>query len=341
MVGSVMNTRPRLTLTVAVIAAAVVVLLLVLTDILPTASGPLAQPRIGILSAHSPRETGDTFVELATALGQSFEVCEIDAFGDATLADALDSLDVLVLLGSGHMPDARLYEIDQFLMRGGRAAFLLDGAGLSRSRDRVTVVRGNMFAFVGSYGAKVNPDLVVDPEDGSTSYPETGGSAPYAYWPVARLERQPRGGVRVGSGEAVFSWASTITLSATEDAEVSVLAELPPEAWTVVAFEDVGPGATPERIPESADVSDALGTPDALAVAMDGVFASAFGDAPVIVERDDGSVDFTYPPGRIGRSGPTRIFVGGSSSMFSDFVLARAPDNLELMLAVVAWLAAR
>jgi hypothetical protein len=105
----------------------------------------------------------------------------------------------------------------------------------------------------------------------------------------------------------------------------------------MLAFANLDPAETPRRVPQSdrdaVDLSDS-----ALAVAIDGAFVSAFAGMPVIVENDDGGVEFTKPVGRLTRSEPTRLFVAGSSRMFDDSVLEHAPDNLELLLAAVDWL---
>ncbi|MFH1501547.1 MAG: Gldg family protein [Candidatus Eisenbacteria bacterium] len=326
-------------LVIALAAGAVIVtaLLFTLTDLSPMRKGGLGERRVGVLSEHAPASFETHFSGLAAALDDRYALEEVNL----GTPDALDGLDVLIVLGPGHIPDAQLFEIDQFIMRGGRAAFLLDGASVSADRMAATVVRGNLFAYAEAYGATVNPDLVVDPLNGSASYPDAAGR-PYAFWPAGTAQPGSRDGVRLpDAGDVVFAWTSSVSLSdrLPKTAAASVVARSTGDAWTTIAFADLDPTVTPKRTPDGpfdeVETTDGLG----LAVAIEGTLVSAFDGMPVIVEREGGSVEFTDPPGRLARSEPTRVFVAGSSRMFDDFVLGSAPANLEFLLSAVEWLA--
>ncbi len=303
---------------------------------LPRGTAPQVRATVGLFAPDPSRTIDADYSKLAERLGREFDVLQI---GMGSLAD-LDTLDVLLVVGSGHLPDARLYEIDQFVMRGGRAAFLLNGASISEDENKASVVRGNLFAFVEAYGATANPDLVVDVQASSSEYKRAQG--PYAFWPIGssqdnRLARRimPRG------GDAVFAWTSSLLIHDRVGGIATVLARSGPDAWTTMAVTSVAPDFAPE--PDRAALLE--GSPPRgsypLAVVLDGKIKSAFSDLPVIVEHDDGTVEFTDPSDRINESPPTRMAILGSSRMFDDEVVAAVPANLDLITNLVAWLGDR
>ncbi len=329
------NWPKSLLLVVAPVVVVAVVLLVVHGPGRPTSlfRGARVRPVVGLFAADPARPLEAGFSSLVDRLSQSFEVREVDL----SAPGALDSLDVLLMVGSGHLPDAKLYDIDQFLMRGGRAAFLLDGAELTADRSEASVVRGNLFAFAEAYGATAEPDLVVDVSGGSRAY--TAASGPYAFWPIgvpeeSRLAREivPRG------EDVVFAWTSSLSIRDRAISMATVLARSSLDSWSTIAFTSVAPDFEPEP-----DRTAALGgaTPRgsyALAVALQGTFRSAFAGAPVIVEKADGTVEFTDPVGRLEESTPTRMAMLGSSRMFEDLVVSVAPANLEFITNLVSWL---
>lgn len=332
------NRGRRFAIGLAVAAAAVTAILLAAVNLSPIRRAGRGRPTIGFLTEHTGRGIDTHFTLAAEALGDVADLREVSLGAPG----ALDSLDVLVVLGSGHLPDARLYEIDQFLMRGGRAAFLLDGAKISDDRMKATVVRGNLFAYVESYGASVNPDLVIDPAGGGAAYAPGADARPYPFWLVGiPRPRELRGDLMPRDGDVVFTWASSITLTERppESARVEVLATSSEESWTTLAFTDLDPDVEQEPDPAAAaDPAPSTRERFPLAVAIEGALASAFKGMPVIVEGEDGSAEFTYPEGRLDLSEPTRIIVTGCSRMFEDDVAERVPSNLELLTNVIDWL---
>ena len=309
----------------------------------------LTEARIGILVEHTSRTLDSDFSVLSNRLGERTHLVSVPPPPRAAAGDRStwlpDSLSVLVVLGSGHVPDARLYEIDQFIMRGGRVAFFLDGAELSDDRTEATVVRGNLFAYAGSYGVTSEPDLVVDPANCSADYPEAGGGEPYALWPIGIAdEGKIARSIMPGPEEVVFTWASSVQSNPklSPGATAHVLARSSDTSWTTMAFADVGPGEVPEPTTEvMGDLPGSRRGANPLAVAVEGETPSAFADMPVIVESEDGSAEFTYPSDRLSSSAATRLIVVGSSTMLEDKIVELAPANLTFAMNALEWLAAR
>ncbi|MBM3308161.1 MAG: GldG family protein [Candidatus Eisenbacteria bacterium] len=298
------------------------------------------RPVVGVLVGHGERSIGTEYSAAAAALGETYEVREVSA-GD--LAVGTDVI-TLVVAGPGHAPDAELFEIDQFLMRGGRALFLLDGARvLATGELRAETGPGNVFDFVGRYGALVQPDLVVDTSNAPAAFVsgQMRMMVPYPYWPMAVRPGIAREHPVVAGFDALpFPWTSSISVAEPPpgDAEITVLARSSERSWTVPAFCDLRPPPELSPPPEAAEaIAAGAGGRLPLAVAISGRLTSAFAGGPVIRERD-GRVEFTDPEGRISTGAPTRLVVVGNARMFDNALLGEFESSLPFLLNIVDWL---
>lgn len=298
------------------------------------------RPVVGFLTGHGERSILGEYSLAAESLRETYDVREVST-GDLTPGGGITTL---VAAGSGHMPDAELYEIDQFLMRGGRAVFLLDGTRVATGGELLSEPgRGNIYDFVGSYGAVVGSDLVVDMVNSSAGFTaeEVQMTVPYPYWPKAIGPNISREHPVVSGFDAIpFPWTSSI---AVEDrppgnTTVAVLARSSDRSWSVPAFADLRPLAEITPPPDAApDIAAGRGGHLPLAVAVSGGLTSAFVGKPVIRERD-GQVEFTEPEGRITTGVPTQIVVIGNARMFENALLGQFGSNLALFRNIVDWL---
>ncbi len=111
------------------------------------------------------------------------------------------------------------------------------------------------------------------------------------------------------------------------------------DSWTVSAFATLDPEQHFEPPQESDDVHRIAGESGfPLAVAVEGVFESAFAGQKVIVQSGR-SVGFMEPEGMIETSASTKMVVFGGSMVFRDDLAAQFPRSAELLTSVVKWLA--
>jgi gliding-associated putative ABC transporter substrate-binding component GldG len=298
-------------------------------------------PVVGFLAGHGERGLGTDYRAVAEELRRNYEVREVVLSDDPT---ALDDVVTLVVAGSPHIPDEELYAIDQFIMRGGRAIFLLDGAELPERGLQAEPADGNVFDFVSSYGATVESDLVIDRINANAAF-QTGFmtmSMPYPYWPKAIPPNLSETNPAVSELDAVsFPWTSSITLPGEppEGVEIDVLARSSGYSWTVPATADLNPRQPFAPAGEGAQaIARGEGPGSALAVALTGSFKSAFAGRPLIVEDGEGGASVTEPEGAVLTSEVTQIVVIGNSRMFEDGLLGQLPGNLVLFLNTVDWL---
>ena len=295
---------------------------------------------VGFLTGHGERSVRSEYALAASALAEHYDVREVDARDPASLA----GLRTLIVAGAGHVPDAELYEVDQFIMRGGRAMFLLDGAVVDASTAlRSQPAAGNVFDFAGSYGVVVNPDLVVDAVNSPATFQarRVQMSVPYPYWPKAAGDGISHENPIVSGFDAIpFPWTSSLTVKEPVEGgpSVTVLASSSDQSWTVPAHADLRPQAVPAQSPETAAALAAgRGGRIPLAAALRGRFRSAFAGRPVIREHR-GRAEFTDPAGRRTVSAPTQIVVFGNARMFEDQLLRQFGGNLAVFMNAVDWL---
>lgn len=295
---------------------------------------------VGFVTGHGEPSTEGLFSSVAESLRLRYGVTEVD-LADTT---ALRSVDVVVVAGGPDVPDAELYQLDQFLMRGGRVAFLLDSATIPDRGRMANISEANIFGFLATYGVVVNADLVLDRRCArKAEWKDIVTDSRYCYWPVVSGEDIARDHpIVAGLDSVACAWTSSVTprRSGASGRRTTVLLRSSPDSWTVPAYADLSPA---ERVePPSGDdpenrVAGERGFP--LAVAIEGEFTSAFKGKQVIVQHDR-DVRFVTPTGMIERSRPTRMVVFGSSMPFRDDLLPQLSGSAALLVSVIDWLAA-
>ncbi len=312
-----------------------------LTSALVALTAPEA-PVVGFLTGHGEGAPTSSYSRAAAELETRFRVREIDP---ETGSSAFEELDVLIVAGADEVPDVELFAVDQFLMRGGRALFLLDAVAIERENTAARVATGNVYDYVSRYGAEVRPELVVDLVSGNASFP-TGSmamGAPYPFWPKAVTPNISQvhpvvSGLRVVS----FPWTSPVERSRylPESVDYEPLVRSSDRSWAVPPRVGIEPEGDIEPPPELAgDVRAGLAPGHDLVVALSGMFESAFRGSPVLVIDAGGGVTAMDPPGRLNMSEPTQMIVVGNSRMFSDELFAQAASSPVLFLNAVDWLA--
>ena len=297
-------------------------------------------PTVGFLSGHGERGIAGDYAAVAGALADQYEVVEVILEDGGQIPPGVTTL---VVAGPRRgIPDPELYQIDQFIMRGGRVFFLIDAVTISPSADRAEPVNGTIFDYVSSYGATVNADLVVDRVVSNASF-QSGIftlAMPYAYWPKAVPPNISRENPVVSDLDAIpFPWTSSITVADLPDGvEATELARSSSYSWTVPPTADLNPRQDfrPEG-PDAAEITRGLGKGEVLAVSLVGQFTSAFAERPLIIERD-GRPEVTEPEDRITKGRATQIILLGNSRMFEDRLIAQLPGNLTLFLNAIDWL---
>ncbi len=264
--------------------------------------------------------------------------------------------DVATLVVAGpkqEITEREKYEIDQFIMRGGRAIFLVDAIQIPEGTLQVQTLTTGMNELLEHYGVKLGNNLVLDDaSQGQLTYTQGYFTVRSDYPYFVRVLNQYRnrsGEIAKGlSDESIvtsqlesltLNWASSLELLPKEEdaIETIALAKTTDRSWTVQSPYDIAPN-TQLRAPSSVRKSHTV------AASLSGVFMSFYAgkdipsnqsassdeaEAELQVESET-SEDRTT----ITESQPTQIVVVGNSA----FLQFSGRDEMTFFFNTIDWL---
>jgi len=300
---------------------------------------------VGFLSGHDEMDVFDqAFGPLRQELSKQYDVRKIPiAAGKAIDADVA----TLIIAGpKKELTERAKYEIDQFIMRGGRALFLIDPILIQYEGLSVNPLKTGLNDLLEHYGVKLNDNLVLDVSMGQLTYSQgfmtvTTG---YAYFIKVLKQYQYRTG-ETSEGLSTDSiitnqlesltlpWASSIELLPQEDASVEAiaLAKTSRGGWTAQSPYNISP--TNRQFQPPASMQQAR----TVAVSLSGTFKSFYVGKDIPPAESDEAV--TAQPAEEERvtktdSEATQIVVVGNSQ----FLQQGQRDGQLFFLNTVDWL---
>jgi gliding-associated putative ABC transporter substrate-binding component GldG len=183
-------------------------------------------PAIGFVTGHGSAELSGQMPRANQELAKTYNLRSINLNSPIP-----DDIKILVLAApKENLAEGELKKIDEFLMEGNSAIFLVDGvnvdAQMSASANKI-----NVLDFLAKYGIKVNNNLVLDASAGVVSFSQgiVSFTLPYPYWP--RLVNQnfdQNNPLVAGLEGVVLPWASSIDIDQSKidpSAKISYLAK--------------------------------------------------------------------------------------------------------------------
>jgi gliding-associated putative ABC transporter substrate-binding component GldG len=279
-----------------------------------------------------------------------YQVRETNLAGGSTPVP--DDLEALVVVAPQEpVSDAELFDIDQFIMKGGNVAFFLEGIKVDASMGMLTTQpsKAGYDEFLAHFGVKINPDIVFDPQ--CDTLPVRGPlglplAKRYPGWPLVEIHSDHPTTFRLPV--LTFPWVSSLELidsPAAGQVERTVLAKSTPESWRETGDIDLDPNRDwKEAYDKATDKGQRV-----LAVALEGTFRSFFAGKELPkpgpgAPDEDPAKDFVETSSK-----PGRILVAGSGQMIIDPIvnilqrLHGARDrsaNLAFAMNTVDWLTA-
>lgn len=282
--------------------------------------------KVGFLTGHG--EPGlNELTRVQEFLGKQYDVTTVNvAAGAAVPADiAL----LVVLSPASRVPETAAFQIDQYLMRGGRAAFLLNRVEATLQQQFGRPLETGLEDLLAAYGVRVNQDLVRDAQCASVSLMQQqfGFSmqtqVPYPYLPLASDFSEENMMVKDLQG-IVFFFASSVDTAgaAAKGLTAEVLVRSSGKSGRQSGFFMLDPlrRYTPEDVAREFGEG---GIP--LAVMLRGSFRSAFEGKPAPADTTPGAAP--PPASPLTQSPETRIVVVGDGDFVRDQTTGNR-DNL-------------
>ena len=242
---------------------------------------------------------------------------------------------VLVVLGpKKKFSHWEKYRMDQYLMGGGRLAFLLNNVDVDIQQGTVEKQDLEIDDFLASYGVRINDDLVTDWQCSRIAVNQQRGSYTvsniinYPFFPTA--ETFDKNSLMVKDLESVtFNFVSSLDSSRTAPSDIKFDPIV--RSSDVSGIQKAPFDINPYRQFSRADFADG---PQILAATVEGTFRSYYADWDKSqIEDQVGFVETTLTV-----SPETRLAVVGDADFALDQNL-RGNDNLAFFLNMVDWLA--
>jgi ABC-2 type transport system permease protein len=302
---------------------------------------------IGLLSVDKDRKLRDEFSTLVQAMEKEFKVEDVDLAANKPIVNK--DISVLLVLNPFRVSQHDLFEIDQFIMRGGQAIVLTDGVQVFLQPGQFgspmpfyAMAMNEQYDTLGpmlqSYGVKRNYDLVMD--NSHANYPILGPlGAPYPLFPLVDMTKgQAEHQITRGLDYLVFTWASSLdvqNLPATVKAVNLVVTD--PDAW-VQAGQQLMVDPMQKPLPPLPVPGMGPGQ-RTLAALLSGEFKSYFAGKPApALEGGDTAAPGPEPAERKDQSPNTNILVTGCSRFVSTQNPLHTEQDLNFIVSAAEWM---
>jgi ABC-type uncharacterized transport system involved in gliding motility auxiliary subunit len=295
------------------------------------------RPLIGLATAHGEPDFSKPegpLLTLIEGLAKKASLTAIPLGGPGSLPKDLDAL--LIVGPQKPYSDRALYQVDQFLMRGGAVGVFLMNTRPDMRTFRPTPVLSGLEPLLGHYGVQVGRNIVLDRVQNSTMrFPvrSNGGSGfrEISYPLIPRVNNLSRDSVLTsGLEQMLFPFTSTLTVAETlpPGVKAEVLAQSSASSGSVQGLLTVDPTALGNVLPDEAR------GPFPVMVSLTGGLRSFYETRPVpqpeegVPSADGKEVPEEFPLMVEGAS--TRLLVAGSADMVA--------NNLPFMFNLADWL---
>lgn len=307
---------------------------------------------VGFLAGHDELDIDDTqrFANMRRELSKQYNIKKVSIDGGKEI-----DKDVATLVVAGPqqaLSERDKYEVDQFIMGGGRAIFLVDPIRLQEGTLNANMLETGLNNLLQHYGVKLGDNIVLDVSQGQLSYTQgffrVTSNYPY-FVKILNQYRNRSGEISRGlSDESIITsqlesltlnWASSLELLPKEEDTVEAipLAMTTDRSWTVESPYNITPNTQLEP-PMSARKSHTV------AASLSGVFKSFYADKDIPSNQTaasneaeaDVQADTAASENRttITESAPTQIIVVGNSA----FLQFGGQSELTFFFNTIDWL---
>jgi len=309
---------------------------------------------IGFLTGHDEHDVyddGDYSAVRDELQKAKYSVTKVDTTdGKEISAD----VDTLIVPGPKKLLSERdKYEIDQFIMRGGRTVFLVDAIQMPPGMLYGTPLSTGLNDMLEHYGVKLGNNLVLDQSKSNVSFGSNVGgmsvsySLPYPYWPkIIKKNFSQTHPITNQLESLVLPWTSSVEVVVGESSEIKTeeFVKSTEHAWTVQGRYDLNPQQRFYQTPSEKKIYP-------LAVELSGKFKSFYAGKEIpkveLAEDDDkeksSSSESDSERKTLEESQETQIIVVGNANFIANNILGglggnQAAANVIFFQNIVDWL---
>jgi gliding-associated putative ABC transporter substrate-binding component GldG len=291
------------------------------------------QKKIGFLSGHGEpamQELG----RIQEALRRQYELVPVDVSRGASVPADIGAL--VVMAPTSPIPDAHKFRIDQYLMSGGKVAFLINRVEANLQTRYGRALDVNIDDMLAAYGVRINADLVRDVQCANITIVQqqfgfsVQSQVPFPYLPM--VSNFSSGNMVVKDlHNLIFFFASSVDTSGAGSkglsTEVLALSSKQSGRETGMFMFDPLQRYTLEQFPEK-EIP--------LAAVAQGKFKSLYAGRPAPVDTAAGAAP--PPASPLQNSADTRVVVVGDGDFARDQYMGGSRDNLTFFANMVDYL---
>ena len=252
-----------------------------------------------------------------------------------------ETVSTLVIAGAQQpLTEREKYELDQFIMRGGRAVFLVDPIQIQPGTMQATPLSTGLNDLLEHYGAKLGNNLLIDRRFHDNARFQQGRMTifqPYPYFVrIGKPNFSAESAVTSQLEALTLPWTSSLEVIAKEGVTATTLAKTSTFGQTLQGYYNLMPNFP---------IPDAETQAYPVAVALEGTFKSFYADKEVPpvpsvdatgTEDSDGLTPTQDTEARttITESAQTQIVVVGTAQ----FLTQMRPDGVDFFLNTIDWL---
>lgn len=297
--------------------------------------------RLAFLTGHDEKDLEKDFGEVKKELEKQYVVTTQETKKGTKIPE---NVKTLVIAGPKKpLTERDKYEIDQYIMNGGKVIFMLDPISREEAGLQANPMSTNLEDLLVTYGVRLNQDLVLDRSNANAAF--SSGyitySLPYPFWPKVMKQFMSKDNPIVSAIETlVFPWTSSIDIlqDKIQGITTTELAKTTTYAWDITGSFDLNPQQQFQKSPNDQKQYT-------LAAILSGKFKSHYaGKSIPEPEIDPNEKDTPKPPDDSKREtlteckNPTQIVVIGNSEFPTTPFIRQFPTNSLFFLNLVDWL---
>jgi gliding-associated putative ABC transporter substrate-binding component GldG len=303
---------------------------------------------VGYLTGNGAPDLNKDYESLGRLLSQTYDVQPVDlAQGRNPVGNQINTL---IVARPESVPTRVQWQIDQYLMRGGRVLFMVDPIKLSEEMGLTNPmpVASGIDDQLAAYGVKVQRALVEDRVNENAGF--TQGymrySTPYPFWPkVSGKGLSDKNPITSRLDALVLPWCAPLEVVAStgdttgggsqSGVKATVLARSSTGAWLQKGRYDLTPPSPFQMQQRPPDKGESY----PLAVALVGRFHSFFSGKPIpAAPGDSTSTAPTTPDKMVEESPETQVIVVGNSQFANSNFISMFPGNQNFILNAIDWM---
>lgn len=292
------------------------------------------EPTLGFLTGHGELTAQQGAANVAQILKQKYQIKDVNLSGGA---NALGDIDILVIGGPKQpLPEDQLFFIDQYIMGGGKVAFLLDANLVDMSSFIGRPFKSGLEKLVETYGVHLSPGMVLDQVNQRVGITRAQGNIRFqsmiAFPPFIRVQDLAKDSPLTRNlRDLTIPFASPLKTIDRNNVESQVIARTSPKTWL---FENEDSFLVEPQLLPAPTEKDFI-EPQNLIVTLKGGFDSYYRDQG-IPKRADGSGPVATSLEEV--SPETRLAVISSSTWLHDQMRNRL--GIVFFANLMDWLAA-